>query len=141
MIDGSSRLNFGGGGEAELFLVTFILGIGAIVFIIAVFFCLSLQKALILTGADNRRMSPGLVWLNLIPIFNLGWIIYTTLKISEAITAKNKQNGVADPEQGAKAVGLVFSISTATFIVPVSLVSGLMYWLKISDYNKSMSKA
>lgn len=115
---------------------------------IFVFYMLSLSKALRLAGEENRQMEPGLVWLNLIPVFNLGWIIYTVLKVSEAITNKHAANGTPDPSQGAKTIGLLYTIFVIVSIIPfigvlfglASLVLWIIYWVKISGYNKAMEQ-
>ncbi|WMS86662.1 hypothetical protein [Pleionea litopenaei] len=127
--------------------------LGAVFFVIlAVFiaiFCLflySLHKVLANAGEENRGMQPGLVWLNLIPVFNWGWMIYTVIKVAEAINNKHKAHGITDPGNGAKTVGLIYSISVLCGLIPiigiiapfVALISWIIYWVKISGYNSSL---
>ena len=54
------------------------------------FFLLNLQALLGNIDPANRRMSPGKVWLNFIPVFQLGWFIYTVIKIRESLEAEFK---------------------------------------------------
>ncbi|NVJ49724.1 MAG: hypothetical protein HWE13_09175 [Gammaproteobacteria bacterium] len=130
-----------------------LMGLGMFAFIIIAviiaIFCLflySLHKALDNAGAENRDMSPGLVWLNLIPIFNWGWMIYTVIKVAEAISKKHAAHGVADPGNGGKTIGLVYSISILCGLIPVlgliaplvTLITWIIYWVKISGYNTTM---
>jgi hypothetical protein len=51
-----------------------------IIMLLAAAFCLpmifylrTLGQVLRAVAARNRTMAPGLVWLNLIPVFSLGW--------------------------------------------------------------------
>jgi len=116
--------------------------------IVMIFFLISLQKALTLSGAENRDMSPGLVWLNLIPVFNLGWMIYTVLKVSEAISKKYTAHNVPNPTEGAKTNGLVYSICSICSLIPflggfialVGLVFFIIYWVNIAGFNKAMQE-
>jgi flagellar biosynthesis protein FliQ len=135
-----------GGEEAIYALVGVVLVICLAALIVLIFFLISLQKALTLAGEENREMSPGLVWLNLIPIFNLGWMVYTVLKVSEAISKKHTAHNVPNPTEGAKTTGLVYSICSICSIIPiigglialVGLVFFIIYWVNIAGFNKTM---
>lgn len=126
--------------------IVFILIFLAIFIAIFVFYLLTLRKALVLAGPENRQMDPNLVWLNFVPLLNLGWIIYTVLKVSEAITNKLNAHDVQDPGQGAKAVGLTYGICGVVSIIPfIGMVAGLVgfvcwiiYWVKVAGYNSQM---
>ncbi|NVJ59446.1 MAG: hypothetical protein HWE27_03600 [Gammaproteobacteria bacterium] len=129
-------------GGMLIFVLVFVLAIIAIYCL----FLYSLQKALNNAGPENAGMSGGLVWLNLIPIFNIGWMIYTVIKVSEAIAKKHAAHGVADPSNGGKTIGLVYAIANACQIIPVvnmiswlvAIITWIIYWVKISGYNTTM---
>ena len=55
-----------------------------------VFFLIHLQKLLNKCSVNNRAMEPGMVWLNLIPLFNLGWVFYTVFKVTESLKTEFK---------------------------------------------------
>ena len=104
-----------------------------------IFYLLSLQKTLRLAGPNNRRMRPGLIWLNLIPVFNLGWHLYTVLKISETLTATiGKQSG-----DGGRALGIIATLLVFGCLIPdyrngfalATLVMWIAYWVRITGYN------
>ncbi|MBU2885777.1 hypothetical protein KO507_08385 [Gilvimarinus agarilyticus] len=128
------------GGVGLVFLLIFI--------VIFVLYMLSLSKALRLAGPQNRKMEPGLVWLNLIPLFNMGWIIFTVLKVSEAINNKHTENGTPDPSEGAKTIGLLYTIFALLTLIPIlgmflglaSLILWIVYWVKVSGYNNAMQQ-
>ena len=129
-------------GPVSIFILIFLIVAGLITTSVLVLFLLSLSK--LLKNCDKyATMSPGLVWLNLIPIFNFGWMIYTVIKISESIGKKFEAHGVQNPDNGAKVTGLVYSISFAmapfvVFTAVVGLIFWIMYWVKITKYNKNL---
>ena len=66
-------------GITELLLIGLI---GLVYLVVDIFYLMTLQKCLNRVSEENRGMSPGLVWLNLIPLFGLGWHFYTVIKIN-----------------------------------------------------------
>lgn len=109
------------------------------------FFLLNLQNLLDHVSPANRRMTPGLVWLNFIPIFHLGWFIYTVIKVKDSVSAEFQSRGwIVDGDLGYN-VGLTagilwiasFFIGWIPFIgwvLPLAgVVCWIIYWLKISD--------
>lgn len=111
-----------------------------------VFFILTLQKALRRCSVENQAMSPGLVWLLLIPFFNLIWDFFVVIEISESLSAEFQKRGIlAEPYPG-KSIGLAWAILTACSIIPiinmftgiVSLICWIIYWIKIAGYSKQL---
>ncbi|MCP4180796.1 MAG: hypothetical protein GY756_23800 [bacterium] len=113
-----------------------------VIVVIKICFLLSLYKSLQLAGQSKRRMSPGLVWLNLIPIFNLFWLFYTCAKVAEAIKNKLGNKG----KDGAWKIGLTYCILIWLSFIPyigiiltvLCIIMWLIYWTKIAAYNKLM---
>ena len=60
----------------------------AIGLLIEILFLLNLRGALQRVSAPNRAMPPDHVWLNLIPVFGLGWFIYTVIRIRDSLRAE-----------------------------------------------------
>jgi hypothetical protein len=50
----------------------------------AIFFLRAQQKALAVVHPENRKMQPGLVWLQLIPFFNYVWIFVVVKRIADS---------------------------------------------------------
>ena len=109
------------------------------------FFLLNLQNLLERVSPANRRMAPGLVWLNFIPLFHLGWFIYTVIKVRDSVSAESQSRGwMLDGDLGYN-VGLTagilwiaaFFIGWIPFIGWVLPLAGvicwIIYWLKTSD--------
>ncbi len=114
---------------------------------IEVFFILTLQKALNRCSIENRAMSPGLLWLLLIPLFNLVWNFYVVINLSESLHKEFQKRGIlAEPYPG-KSIGMAFSILSACSLIPLinmftgiaSLVCWIIYWMKIAGYSKQLA--
>lgn len=113
---------------------------------IAVFYLLTLQKCLKGIAAENRTMEPAMVWLNLIPLFGMGWIIYTVLQIAQSLQNEQAVRPELQVGDGGKQIGLIYSISALASIIPlvglitslVSLVCWILYWVKIAGFNKQL---
>jgi hypothetical protein len=91
----------------------------AIAITIAILFCLTLQRTLTEVRERNRRMSPGLVWLYLIPLFNVFWSIYMVFKIAESLRNEFDYRGWrTEGESFGKTVGGIWSIgNVASFFI------------------------
>ena len=127
-----------------LFLIIVVL---AICLIPMVFFLIHLQKLLNKCSVNNRAMESGMVWLNLIPLFNLGWVFYTIFKVTESLKAEFKERNIdsEDPEF-SHPIGLAYCITSACCIIPfinyltgiASLVLFIIYWVKTHRYSKQL---
>jgi len=70
---------------------------------------------------EHRLMSPGMVWLLLIPLFNIVWAFFVFQKVPESIDRALRARGITDVGDCGKRWGLVFAILNAC-----SYVSGLI---------------
>jgi hypothetical protein len=118
----------------------------AVSLVIMIFFLLTLQKALSRCSPENRAMSPGMVWLMLIPLFNIVWIFFVVINIAKSLGAEfQKRSIVAEPEPG-KTLGLAYAILAICSIIPFvgflagigALVCFIMYWVKIYGYSNQL---
>jgi hypothetical protein len=114
------------------------------------FFLLNLQTLLNNVHPANRRMSPGLVWLNFIPIFFMGWFIYTVIKVNESVHAEFESRGwYPDGDLGYN-VGLTTGILWVAahfigwipfigWVLPLAgVICWIIYWLKTSDLKNRL---
>ncbi|GMQ92055.1 MAG: hypothetical protein BMS9Abin11_1372 [Gammaproteobacteria bacterium] len=132
---------------AGVFMIVIVLAM----IIAVIFFLLSLQKNLNAISESNRTMNPPMVWLNLIPLFNWGWMIYTAIKISESLEKEMTARNISFDAKPAYVLGLTFSIMNATGIlwswIPILglliaiglLVVWIMYWVQISKFTKQLA--
>jgi hypothetical protein len=126
--------------------------IGFVIFVIAVvvcvFFLLTLQKALTRCAPENRKMEPGMVWLMLIPLFNLVWVFFVVTNISASIEAELKKRGIADKPEPTKKIGLAYAILSVCSIIPLVnflafiplLICWIIYWSDVSNYSNKLQE-
>ena len=120
-----------------------------IVIVPGVFYLLTLHKTLSLCSRDSRSMEPGLVWLLLIPFFNMIWHFFVVTAISKSLHREFvKRNIGADPTPG-RGVGLAMCVLFAATIIPhlavaatlVAIICWIVYWVKIAGYSAALRRA
>lgn len=123
-----------------------------IVFIAMVAFLSTAARVLTRVEPDNRRMEPGQVWLNLIPFFNLIWMVVTVERVGESIRNEFYSRGRHRKfESYGKTSGLAAMLLTgigvpfAGFGTPCALVFWffafiywMVYWAQLSGYAKRL---
>jgi hypothetical protein len=144
--------------ERDLEFLLRALGAGAclvlvVVFIVYIAFLSTASRALNAVDRENRRMDPGQVWLNIIPLFNLFWMVVTVERLGESIrnefTARGKHKA---SESYGKTAGLACLILTqvGVFFALIearcglvfwffSLIYFLVYWVQISGYARRLT--
>jgi len=125
------------------------LGIGVIlagiviILIPAIFFCLTLQNTLNKVKVQNRTMSPGQVWLLLIPFFNIVWQFMVVTKMASSLHNEFVSRNIQEEPEPGKNLGLAFCICGVLSIIPVigfiislaALICFIIYWVKIAGYS------
>ena len=105
---------------AGLGMLTVALVVIAIMLVPAIFYLLTLQKTLNRCSPECRAMNPGMVWLMLIPLFNVVWQFFVVIKIAKSLGAEFQKRGLAkDPNPGQT----------------LGLVCWILYWVKIAGYS------
>src|SRR5262245_57637499 len=84
----------------------FTCGLGLGLIIMVVFYLLTLQKALTRVSPRNRLMDPGLVWLNLIPIFNIIWAFFIAIRVPGSLKNEFRSRGLDDGSDYGKGIAL-----------------------------------
>ncbi len=105
----------GGLGTPEIAVILIVLVVLGVGLVLQISYLLKLSWTLAGVSEQHRRLSPGLVWLNLIPVFSLGWHFYTVIKIRDSLVAEFEARGIADRNNGGFALG----IATSVFYGPV----------------------
>lgn len=121
----------------------------AIIIVPFVFYLITLQKALSRVREDRREMSPGLVWLNLIPIFALGWHIYTVVKVANSLANEFDARAIRYSGKPGLAIGLAAAILFCVSILPyvgmsasiAGIVCWMIYWVQIAGHSKKIAAA
>lgn len=113
-----------------------------------IFWLLTLQKALGRCRAENQAMAPAMVWLMLIPLFNIVWQFILVINVSKSL--KNEfvsLNTEPDTAEPGKAVGLAMCILNVISTVPYlgtvlgigGLVCWIIHWIKIAGYSSRIA--
>lgn len=114
--------------------------------VVAILFLLALQKCLNRVSSANRTMNPGLVWLNLVPLLNLGWIFYTVIQVAASVVKEGQARSL-DVGDGGKTLGLTYGILMLCSFIPIlgilcglaALVCWIMYWVKIAGISNLLA--
>jgi ABC-type antimicrobial peptide transport system permease subunit len=127
-----------------VFLVVF-LGMLAL----AIAYILTLSRALQKCSPSSRTMQPAMVWLLLIPLFNLIWNFLIVNAISESLTKEFRLRGVLffESEPG-KRIGMPMAVCGACSVIPILgilaslayFVLWIVYWVKVSGFSKMLDQ-
>ena len=98
---------------------------------------------------QSRKMQPGLVWLLLIPLFNVIWnfIVVNALADTLANEFRLKSIPVENPKPG-RSLGLAWAICGACMIIPIvnlivmlpNFILWVIYWVKIAGYSRLLDR-
>ena len=129
----------------EGIMILFVLLIAGGIITAVVFFLITLMRILNKCAPENQTMEGGLVWLNLIPLFGAGWMVYTVIQIRNSLQAEFKSRNIKtdDPQLGF-GVGLAYAICACCTIIPflgilsgiASLILMIIYWTKMHEYSQ-----
>ena len=114
----------------------------------------------------NRRMSPGLVWLTLIPLFGMVWQFFIVNKMADSLKAEfTTRNINLDENRPGYLIGLVFCTFSAISAVgnliesiihlqhwpdfqytfhfkvissTIGIIFGIIYWVKIISFRHKL---
>jgi hypothetical protein len=134
----------------------------AITLVIAIFYLLTLQKALSRVSPRNRLMEPGMVWLMLIPCVNIIWQFMIAINVPGSLRNEFRDRGRDDGSDYGKSIaltncilGLVSgTISNVVSRMPnleraglvISLIGSvagivlfIVFWVKIANYSSQLA--
>ena len=141
----------GGGDPPDEFMIALIAsicGFYLIMFLVGIFFLLTLHKALARCHPRNRTMEPGMVWLNLIPLFNIVWMFITAIRVSESLDNEfydrgwHRRNDDYGKTLGVVTCSLLLGGNIGACGLPFLvawLVCWIIYWVKIAGYGGQLA--
>ena len=128
----------------------FFLGFFALFIVIAIFYILTLSRALEKCHPASRTIQPGTLWLLLIPLVNLIWHFFVVLGMAKSLGNEFRARGIinVDPQPG-QSFGLAMCICGACAIIPIlgflaalgHLVLWILYWSKMATYSRMLDQA
>jgi hypothetical protein len=83
----------------ELFLTCGFVAVLVVGLLLAVSFLSAVARVLRRVSPENRRMEPGQVWLNLIPIFNIVWATVTVERVAESLRNEFRERAMDGPRE------------------------------------------
>lgn len=129
---------------AALSAISGVLLVGFLIFLIPViFFLLTLQKALTRVATERRTMNPPMVWLGLIPLFNVIWNFFMVTALAKSLDAELTARNIPHENEPGKTFGLVWAGLSAACLVPglgfllgiPVLIMWIIYWVKIAGFS------
>ena len=136
-----------GAGIMSIFVVGVVV---AVIFLLVpiAFYIMSLQKALNRCAPENRAIQPAMVWLLLVPCFNVVWHFFVVLKMARTLGAEFQKRGLAESPAPGKTLGLIMCVFICCAAIPIpflrplaglgGLVCWILYWVKIAGFSKKL---
>jgi hypothetical protein len=120
----------------------------AILLLPAIFYLLTLQKALNRCSPENRAMAPGMVWLMLVPLLNLVWHFFVVINVAKSLGAEFQKRGMTEEPRPGQTIGMVMCILACCGIIPLlgvlcslgALVCWIIYWIKIAGFSAKIAQ-
>ena len=127
-----------------LFFVIF-----AILILPTIFFLLTLQRALSKCSPANRTMTPGLVWLQIIPFFGFIWQFFVVFAVANSLDNEFGARRIQEEPKPGQSIGLAMCITRVCTVIPfvgilagiASIVLWIVYWVKIAGFSRKLDYA
>ncbi len=130
--------------SGTLFLGFLVIGIA-----IAIFYILTLSRALGKCRPSAKTMEPGMLWLLLIPLFNLIWNFFVVLALAKSLGNEFRLRNIPNQEsEPGKTIGMAMAVCGACSIIPlVNILTGIVYivlwiiyWIKIAGFSQILDQ-
>ncbi len=127
----------------------------------AILFLITQQNVLKSIHPENRFMSPGQVWLQLIPFFNLYWQFIVVGRIADSIkmelatttfSFENESIPITDNQslepRPTYSIGIAYCVSFCLSIIPTvgfigslaGMICWVIYWVRLAQYKKEIGQ-
>jgi hypothetical protein len=130
------------------FIFFFLIVIAAL-FLPTIFFLLTQQRALSKCSPANQTMSPGLVWLQIIPFFGFIWQFFVVVAISNSLEKEFAVRRIPEEPKPGQGIGLAMCITRVCVVIPflgifsliASVILWIIYWVKIAALSQKLDSA
>jgi hypothetical protein len=124
------------------------IGFWVIWLVVLILYLITLFNVLNAVSPANRKLEPGLVFLLLIPLFNLVWNFIVVIKLRDSLQAEYAARDLQG-DGFAYGVGLAMCILTLCGIIPIlgalaaiaAFVCWIIYWVKMAGYRKTLANS
>jgi hypothetical protein len=133
--------------------VFFLLVLG-VSFVVEILFLLNLQRTLERVSLVNRAMTPGLVWLQIIPVLGFFWFLYVVVKVRDSLRAEYKARGWPTDSDFGLNIGIAAGVlqvvsygatwatdgyeAMQVILIGGALVCWIIYWVRTAGYKKRL---
>ena len=119
----------------------------AIALAVQVVIILLLQNPLKAVPSEHRKIDPGMIWLLMIPLFNLFWNFQVYLAVSDSFKSYFNSVGRRDVGDCCRTIGMWYAICAACSIIPclnyiagpAGLVLLIIYLVKIHGLKNEIT--
>lgn len=134
--------------DEELLIVILVIFAYLVQVGIHVIFLVNLKQLLEKIAPHNRKIEPGNVFLDLIPLFNLVYGFIMNNQVTDSVKAEMEERGMTEPGDYGKALGMIYPAASIGRIIPYlgilsaigSLVVYIIYWVKMAGYKAKLSQ-
>ena len=103
-----------------------------------------LSSCLASVPPEHRRMEPGMVWLMLVPLFNLVWMFFVYVRVPKSFASYFHSIGEHDVGDAGEGLGIAIPIlnliSSIPYVncltSPVALILLIVYLIKMNELKK-----
>jgi hypothetical protein len=126
-----------------------ILVVAGVVFLVAlifqIFFLRTVQRVLQRCAPQNRAMSPGQVWLSLVPIINVVWQFIQVSRVADTLQREYAARQIQSKDEGfGRGIGMTMCAMSLAGIIPflgvilvlVAFICWIVYWSKMAGYGR-----
>lgn len=136
-----------------------IIGVGVFLFLIwlvvAIFYCLTLSRAMQKVSESRRLMAPGLVWLFLVPCLNIVWQFLLAIWVPGSLEKEFKARDMHNKSDYGKMMGILagvfYAVNLVTSCIPfvnycswifgvAGLVFWIIFWVQIAGYSAQLDR-
>jgi hypothetical protein len=117
------------------------------VLVIGLLYLAFLAGVLAKCSPSPRTMKPGMVWLLLIPLFNVVWSFLVVLALADSLRNEFKLRNIRiEDSKPGKSIGIAMAVCGACMIIPFvnllamlpQLVLWIVYCVKIAGYSRRL---
>jgi F0F1-type ATP synthase membrane subunit c/vacuolar-type H+-ATPase subunit K len=105
------------------------IGAGLLIFLavigVAIWFNINMMSAMNAISQQNRRMDGGLVWLNIIPIFNFVWPFIFNNALSTSFKSEFQEKNISKNVNLVS--GIIYPIASILIVLFPYIVAGILY--------------
>jgi hypothetical protein len=114
-------------------------GVGLIGFGMMIWWLITVYGALNTVSPRNREMEPGMVFLMLVPCFNIVWYFFIVLRLASSLEREFRDRGLSGDGDFGKTLGILTFF--CFLCAPAAWICQFIYINKIRGYTTELASA